>query len=297
MAVIMDPVPVPKIKLRLIMPPIQIKRTIKLTTQQSVIEGRKPVAEGFPMRKWSISVHLLNDKGEEVPATIFDKVTYKLHPTFANPNRAIKKPPFTITEEGWGEFDMEVVLHTMEKGGDHSIKHDLHFQEAKYESTSTITFSNPKPGLMKVLAQSGPVPGLEAFAEQDGGSRKAQKAAPEEKPAKKSSRSMKNKFLVQIDMEKLAEGLQKLHEDDLLKVVQMVHEHKTPDTWIKNDVERRFLFLRQFLNPPTLNIHQIANDVFPTSRSKEGEFHIDLYTLPDHLVKSLWQFTTSKVDV
>lgn len=41
-------------------------------------------------------------------------------------------------------------------------------------------------------------------------------------------------------MEKLAEGLQKLEEDDLLKVVQMVHEHKTADTYIKNDVERKF---------------------------------------------------------
>ena len=40
-------------------------------------------------------------------------------------------------------------------------------------------------------------------------------------------------------MEKLADGLQKLEEDDLLKVVQMVHEHKTQDTYIKNDVERK----------------------------------------------------------
>jgi len=38
-------------------------------------------------------------------------------------------------------------------------------------------------------------------------------------------------------MEKLAEGLQKLGEDDLLQVVQMVHDNKTPDTYTKNDVE------------------------------------------------------------
>ena len=29
----------------------------------------------------------------------------------------------------------------------------------------------------------------------------------------------------------------------------------------------------------------------------EGEFHVDLYTLPDSLVKMLWEFTSSKVDV
>lgn len=39
-------------------------------------------------------------------------------------------------------------------------------------------------------------------------------------------------------MERLADGLQKLNEDDLLEVVQMVHDNKAPDTYIKNDVER-----------------------------------------------------------
>jgi len=41
-------------------------------------------------------------------------------------------------------------------------------------------------------------------------------------------------------MDKLADGLQKLQEDDLLQVVQMVHDNKAPDTYIKNDVERKF---------------------------------------------------------
>lgn len=40
-------------------------------------------------------------------------------------------------------------------------------------------------------------------------------------------------------MEKLADNLQKLGEDDLLHVVEMVHNNKTPDTYTKNDVERK----------------------------------------------------------
>jgi len=67
-------------------------------------------------------------------------------------------------------------------------------------------------------------------------------------------------------MEKLADGLQRLTEDDLLQVVQMVHDHKTAETYTKNDVEG-------------------------------GEFHVDLYTLPDHLVKMLWDFTAGKTDL
>ena len=44
---------------------------------------------------------------------------------------------------------------------------------------------------------------------------------------------------LQVDMEKLAEALQKVSEDDLLLVVQMIHDNKTQDTWTKNDVERK----------------------------------------------------------
>lgn len=41
-------------------------------------------------------------------------------------------------------------------------------------------------------------------------------------------------------MDKLADGLQKLNEDDLLQVVQMVHDNKAPDSYTKNDMECRF---------------------------------------------------------
>ena len=43
-------------------------------------------------------------------------------------------------------------------------------------------------------------------------------------------------------MEKLAEGLQKLDEDSLLLVVQMIHDNKTESTYVKNDVEREAQF-------------------------------------------------------
>ena len=34
------------------------------------------------MRAWNIEVYLLNEHGEEVPASVFEKATYKLHPSF-----------------------------------------------------------------------------------------------------------------------------------------------------------------------------------------------------------------------
>lgn len=41
-------------------------------------------------------------------------------------------------------------------------------------------------------------------------------------------------------MEKLAEALPMLQEDDLLQVVQMVHDNKTEETYTKNDLESEF---------------------------------------------------------
>lgn len=43
-------------------------------------------------------------------------------------------------------------------------------------------------------------------------------------------------------MDKLADGLQRLGEDDLLQVVQMVHDNKAPDSYTKNDIERESSF-------------------------------------------------------
>jgi transcription initiation factor IIF auxiliary subunit len=49
-----------------------------------------------------------------------------------------RNPPFEIREEGWGEFDMQIVLSAVEKGGDYTISHDLNFQHNSYDAKHTI---------------------------------------------------------------------------------------------------------------------------------------------------------------
>ncbi|PVI01059.1 transcription initiation factor TFIID subunit 14 [Periconia macrospinosa] len=222
------------------------KKTVKLITRQSPISEPSPM-EGFPMRTWSIEIYLLDSNGNEVPANCFEKAVYNLHPSFEKNKQTFKKPPFRIEEKGWGEFDMKIVLTAAHRGGDYTLDHDLNFQAEKYEATHTITFRNPKPDLVTLLEASGT---------ETNGARGGAKDA-----GKKKGRKDKN-----VDMEKLADGLQKLSEDDLLHVVTMVHDNKTSETYTKNDVEN-------------------------------GEFHVDLYTLPDSLVKMLWEFTSSKIEV
>ena len=108
------------------------------------------------------------------------------------------------------------------------------------------TFKNPKPALLAALRESGPVPG-------DENGLKAKRPAGGEESAKKKKRTDKNVSgtvvrqdtdwqtdTSKVDMDRLAEGLQKLNEDDLLQVVQMVHDNKAADSYTKNDVEREY---------------------------------------------------------
>lgn len=90
-------------------------------------------------------------------------------------------------------------------------------------------------------------------------------------------------------MDKLADGLQRLGEDDLLQVVQMVHDNKAPDSYTKNDTERMFC-----VSSRRLLVCGLGDANLTPCRLVEGEFHVDLYTLPDNLVKMLWDFTQEK---
>ena len=56
----------------------------------------------------------------------------------ANDGIAFKKPPFRIDEQGWGEFDMSIVLTAAHKGGEHTLQHDLNFQSERYEAKHQV---------------------------------------------------------------------------------------------------------------------------------------------------------------
>jgi len=143
-------------------------------------------------------------------------------------SQAFDKAPFRCENEGWGEFDMTIDLFMLEKGGKHQIVHDLNFAKPRYEAKHVITFRNPTPALLALLSKSGPVPGDDM-----NGARKKGGAD----DAKKRKRGG------QVDMDKLADGLVKLPEDDLLQVVQMIHDNKNEETYTKNDIESKSTLL------------------------------------------------------
>lgn len=230
---------------------VEVKRQIGIVTKQHIIKEAESDAE-FPIRRWSMEVYMVSESGQNIPATVFEKVTYKLHESFGKrATQVVRTPPFKIEEEGWGEFEAIVTVTPLgnPKGGETTIVHDLNFREPEYTNHQPVTFRNPKPELAERLRESGPV------ADAGAGTNGTAKA-----PAKKKTGART------VDMEKLASGMERLGEDDLLHVVQLVHDNKSDDTYMKNDVEN-------------------------------GEFHVDLYTLPDALIKMLWDFVSGKVDM
>lgn len=156
-----------------------------------------------------------------------------------------------------------------------------HFQE----------FPKPSPGLLKLLAESGETPGYTppapaapqpppAAPVEDTKKRKFE-ATDDNRQSKKTSVASKGKEWTgkPNEMDRLAQGLQKLQEEDLLQVVRIVSEHKTQEMYVKNDLEGIFTL-------PMVDVNLT-----------EGEFVMDLYTLGDPLLRTLWNFTKQRVEV
>ena len=160
-------------------------------------------------------------------------------------------------------------------GKDHAITHDLNFHNNRYEVKQVITFKNPKAPLLGALRGSGPVPGdtaADAGTNGAGSSKKRQSGANETQKRKKPETKG-------IDMDKLAEGLQKLGEDDLLQVVQMVHDNKSEESWMRNDVDRKFP------NPPHCEFQYACEDL--ESSASFGGPATPCYTTPFQICQPL----------
>ncbi|POS70551.1 transcription initiation factor TFIID subunit 14 [Diaporthe helianthi] len=214
------------------------QRKIKLVTEQNVID-KPAMQEGFPMRKWSVEIYLLDPQGKQHKADCFQKVVYNLHPSFENPVQTFTDAPFKCENEGWGEFEMVIDLYYTDKSGKISVPHDLNFQKNHYEDVRDVTIKNPSQALQNLLRETGPLPSDDDRKRKaDGVSKKAKKA---------------------FDVEKMADALVRLEEDDLLHVIQMIHDHKTDETYIQNNVDA-------------------------------GEFSVDLFTIPDNLGKMIWDY-------
>ncbi|KAG0032362.1 NuA4 histone H4 acetyltransferase complex and the SWR1 complex subunit [Podila clonocystis] len=86
---------------------IAVSRPIIYGNSATPLNGKK-VTDPDHTHRWTISVRGVNN--EDISYFI-KKVAFKLHDTYENPNRVIEKPPFEVSETGWGEFDVIIKLH------------------------------------------------------------------------------------------------------------------------------------------------------------------------------------------
>jgi len=58
--------------------------------------------------QWTVYVKPYNN---EDMSTYVKKVHFKLHESYNNPNRIVTKPPYELTETGWGEFEIVIKIY------------------------------------------------------------------------------------------------------------------------------------------------------------------------------------------
>lgn len=73
--------------------------------------GKKREDDGHT-HQWT--VYLKSFKNEDMSSYV-KKVHFKLHESYANQNRIINKPPYEVTETGWGEFEITIKIYFVDQ--------------------------------------------------------------------------------------------------------------------------------------------------------------------------------------
>lgn len=69
--------------------------------------GKKREEDGHT-HQWTVYVKpYLNEDMQ----TYVKKIHFKLHESYENPNRIITKPPYSVSETGWGEFEVVIKIY------------------------------------------------------------------------------------------------------------------------------------------------------------------------------------------
>lgn len=71
------------------------------------ISAKKREEDGHT-HQWTVYVKPY--RNEDMSAFV-KKVHFKLHESYTNPNRVVTKPPYEVTETGWGEFEVVIKIY------------------------------------------------------------------------------------------------------------------------------------------------------------------------------------------
>ncbi|KAG0246439.1 hypothetical protein BGX31_002093 [Mortierella sp. GBA43] len=263
--------------------PKNVRKSIKVITDQNIVKGQKQ--NGFPMRKWKISICGVTSSGDEELMPYVDHVEYILHQTFEPPVRKVSEYPFQLQEQGWGEFDMKIMLHFVDKSvPPYVLDHDLNFQSTHYEVPQTITFkSDLKPNFLRLLnllpthasdrdsSNDSAADNASHKRRRDAITKEKSKRIKDDRSSDDDSRGASSTAVSgdewgdKVDVHLLAKKFQLLQPEDLVELVQLVKANQTADMYVREDGEA-------------------------------GEFHIDLRTLGNDLLTEVKALRSNTLD-
>lgn len=80
------------------------------------------------------------------------RVNFKLHDTYPTPNRSIDKPPFEVSETGWGEFEVQIRITFTTEAGEKPLTFYHHLKLHPWTATGELEIPSTE-----VALQKGPV--------------------------------------------------------------------------------------------------------------------------------------------
>lgn len=82
------------------------------------------------------------------------RVTFKLHDTYPNPTRNVDKPPYEVSETGWGEFEIQIRITFVTEAGEKPV---MFYHHLKLHPWTAIGGGDPEIPPLEAARQMGPV--------------------------------------------------------------------------------------------------------------------------------------------
>ena len=121
-----------------------MERTKGVTLTKGIIYGSMSFYQGKKVdehnsHKWACYVRGV---GDEDISIFIKKVVFQLHQSFTNPCRTFERPPYEVTETGWGEFDILIQIYFHDP---REKKIDIYHMLQLYPKTPGASLSTKKP--------------------------------------------------------------------------------------------------------------------------------------------------------
>ncbi|EPS98762.1 hypothetical protein FOMPIDRAFT_1164885 [Fomitopsis schrenkii] len=82
------------------------------------------------------------------------RVTFKLHDTYTVPTRTLDKPPFEVTETGWGEFEIQIRINFVPESGEKAV---VVYHHLKLHPWTAVGSNEPEIPPLEQAMKMGPV--------------------------------------------------------------------------------------------------------------------------------------------